>query len=117
MASSLIPPGVDLCAIPAGVPPDGQLPNFVNPPSLKTTTIVVAVLMTVWALTFVVVRIIVNRRKLSWSDCKLDNSRPVQAWVHSELHLMILESVANKARLNDNRHVSGHRIYGSHHSQ
>lgn len=116
MAFSLIPPGIDLCAIPAGVPPDGQLPNLVNPPSLMTTTIVVGVLMTVWALTFVVVRIIVNRMKLSWSDCKLYNSRPVQARVHSELHLMILESVANKVRLNGSRHISGHSIYGSHHS-
>lgn len=116
MAFSLIPPGIDLCAIPAGVPPDGQLPNLVNPPSLMTTTIVVGVLMTVWALTFVVVRIIVNRRKLSWSDCKLTNSRPVQAQIHSELHLMILESVANKVRLNGSRHISGHSIYGSHHS-
>lgn len=88
MASSLIPPGMDLCALPAGVPPDGQLPNLVNPPSLMTTTIVIGVLMTVWALTFVVIRIIVNRRKLSWSDCKLNNSTPVQARIHSELHLM-----------------------------
>lgn len=89
MASSLIPPGVDLCALPAGVPPDGQLPNLVNPPSLETTTIVIGVLVTVWALAFVVIRIVVNRRKLSWSDCKLNNSTPVQARIHPELHLMI----------------------------
>lgn len=76
MASSLVPPGVDPCTIPAAVPPDGQLPNLVNPTSLATATIVTSVLLTVWALVFVAARVMVNRRKLSWSDCGLNSSRP-----------------------------------------
>ncbi|KAI7775502.1 hypothetical protein LA080_006745 [Diaporthe eres] len=68
MASSLVPPDVDPCEIPAAVPPDGQLPNLVNPTSLATATIVTSVLLTVWALVFVAARVMVNRRKLSWSD-------------------------------------------------
>lgn len=76
MASSLVPPNVDPCEIPAAVPPDGQLPNLVNPTSLATATIVTSVLLTVWALVFVAARVMVNRRKLSWSDCGLHGSRP-----------------------------------------
>lgn len=76
MASSPVPPGVDPCSVPAAVPPDGQLPNLVNPTSLATATIVTSVLLTVWALAFVAARVMVNRRKLSWSDCRLKSSRP-----------------------------------------
>ncbi|KAL8789661.1 MAG: hypothetical protein Q9195_006714 [Heterodermia aff. obscurata] len=34
-----LPPGTDLSTIPAGIPPPGVIPNFVNPPSLAPTVL------------------------------------------------------------------------------
>jgi hypothetical protein len=103
MASSLVPPGADLCALPLAISPDGQPPNFANPTSLTTTTIVIGVLMMVWALAFVAARVVVNIRKLSWSDCGLNRSRPN----------MILENGAKRSRLHGNRHDFQHGVHGS----
>ncbi len=69
MASQL-PPGTDLCAIPAGAPPDGQLPNLVNPETLETSLVVVSSVMTAWAALFTSARIFTNKRKLKAADCE-----------------------------------------------
>lgn len=106
MASSLVPPGLDPCSIPAAVPPDGQQPNLVNPTSLATATIVTSVLLTVWALAFVAARVMVNRRKLSWSDCGLNSSRSS----------MILKMVLTRGRLHGNRYDFRHCIHRSRNS-
>jgi hypothetical protein len=62
----------DLCAIPLGKPPEGQVSNFVDPPSLSRINIVIN--GTVMASTFLIVagRLFVNRmmKMLTWSDCE-----------------------------------------------
>jgi hypothetical protein len=65
-----IPPGLDLCLFPAAVPPKGQLPNFVNPPSLQVPVIAVGVVVTTISTIFTAIRVYVNRRKLYVADCE-----------------------------------------------
>lgn len=67
MMSSL-PPGTDLCAIPAAEPPPGQTSNFVNPPNLATETIAVTTVTLTWATLFTAARLYTNFRKLTWAD-------------------------------------------------
>ncbi|KAK4236589.1 hypothetical protein C8A03DRAFT_16781 [Achaetomium macrosporum] len=67
MASQL-PPGTDLCAIPAGAPPEGQVPNLVNPDNLHASLIAVPAVMTAWSLIFTTARLYTNKRKLGWAD-------------------------------------------------
>ncbi|GIJ98279.1 hypothetical protein Aspvir_000395 [Aspergillus viridinutans] len=65
---SSLPPGTDLCAIPAAQPPPGQAPNFVNPPSLASATIAVTTVTLAWAALFTAARLYTNFRKLTWAD-------------------------------------------------
>ncbi|KAJ3577844.1 hypothetical protein NPX13_g2718 [Xylaria arbuscula] len=67
---SSLPPGTDLCSIPAGMSPDKSPPNFDNPESLATATIAVSSVMIFLTTTFVGARVWTNRRVLKWSDCK-----------------------------------------------
>ncbi|KAL4943636.1 hypothetical protein BDV06DRAFT_234517 [Aspergillus oleicola] len=66
--SSEIPPGTDLCAIPASQPPAGQAPNFVNPDSLENATIAVTTILITGATAFIVARIFTNFRTLNLAD-------------------------------------------------
>lgn len=91
MASSQVPPGTDLCALPAAVPPDGQLPNFASPDSLTTTTVVIGVLMAVWSLAFVAARVIVSWRRLSWSDCGF-NCSGTYRYLHDSRKMILIRS-------------------------
>ncbi|KAK0723591.1 hypothetical protein B0T26DRAFT_750852 [Lasiosphaeria miniovina] len=59
---------LDLCAIPGGVPPNGQASNLDNPESLGPTLIALSILMIVWSLLFTVARLYVNKSKLRWAD-------------------------------------------------
>jgi hypothetical protein len=59
----------DLCAIPAGVSPDGTY-NFVNPPTLGPAVVAVGVVLGVISTTFTIGRLFVNRNKLRSADCK-----------------------------------------------
>ncbi|KAI4861985.1 hypothetical protein F4820DRAFT_431969 [Hypoxylon rubiginosum] len=65
--AALFPPGTDLCKIPGGTPPVGQLPNF-DDPGLKPVVISVGVILTTIAVVFGLGRIYVNLRKLVLSD-------------------------------------------------
>ncbi|RHZ58925.1 uncharacterized protein CDV56_103076 [Aspergillus thermomutatus] len=65
---SSLPPGTDLCAIPAAQPPSGQTPNLVNPPSLAGATIAVTTVTLAWAVVFTAARLYTNFRKLTWAD-------------------------------------------------
>ncbi|KAH1548938.1 hypothetical protein KXX57_001216 [Aspergillus fumigatus] len=65
---SSLPPGTDLCAIPAAEPPPGQTSNFVNPPNLATETIAVTTVTLTWATLFTAARLYTNFRKLTWAD-------------------------------------------------
>ncbi|KAI1736455.1 hypothetical protein F4680DRAFT_469091 [Xylaria scruposa] len=63
-----LPPGTDLCSVPAGTPPPGETYNLTNPYSLAPTMIAVSTVVTSWAFLFVVIRIWNNRRKLLAAD-------------------------------------------------
>ncbi|KAK0616094.1 hypothetical protein B0T17DRAFT_540195 [Bombardia bombarda] len=63
-----VPPGVDLCKIPAGRPPAGVTPNLTNPESLDAVTYSVCLIMTVWAVSFATARVYVNWHKLKLAD-------------------------------------------------
>ncbi|KAJ6444955.1 hypothetical protein O9K51_03357 [Purpureocillium lavendulum] len=63
-----LPPGTDLCKVPAGVPPEGHMPQFDADAPLATATIAVATVLTAISLFFTAGRIFVNIRKLKWAD-------------------------------------------------
>ncbi|KAI1151988.1 hypothetical protein F4825DRAFT_421127 [Nemania diffusa] len=65
--AGLFPPGTDLCQVPSGQPPAGQLPDF-NTPGLKPLVISLSVILTTIAVVFGLGRLFVNLRKLRWSD-------------------------------------------------
>lgn len=58
----------ELCGIAAGTPPEGQVSNLVDPPTLASLIWGLTISMTVLSLFFTVTRIYVNFRKLRASD-------------------------------------------------
>lgn len=58
-----------LCDVPAIPPPEGQVSNFVDPPTLGPLLWGLTVFMTAWALAFTLTRIYMNFQKLRASDC------------------------------------------------
>ncbi|KFA68082.1 hypothetical protein S40285_02572 [Stachybotrys chlorohalonatus IBT 40285] len=65
--ADLFPPGTDLCQIPAGQPPRGEVVDF-NDPGLRDVTIAVGVISTSAAVFLGVGRLYANLRKYSLSD-------------------------------------------------
>ncbi|KAI3322058.1 hypothetical protein HD806DRAFT_500871 [Xylariaceae sp. AK1471] len=65
--ADLFPPGTDLCQVPSGQPPAGQVPNF-GAQGLKPVVISLSIILTTIAVVFGLGRLFVNRRKLQWSD-------------------------------------------------
>ncbi|KAL7938507.1 hypothetical protein V8C35DRAFT_328564 [Trichoderma chlorosporum] len=63
-----IPPGADLCQIPATAPPPGVVPNFVDPISLASALIAVSAVMLTWSTIFIVARIWMNWGKFKLAD-------------------------------------------------
>ncbi|ROT42884.1 hypothetical protein SODALDRAFT_254171, partial [Sodiomyces alkalinus F11] len=63
-----LPPGVDLCAIPAAAPPEGHIPNFANPVDLSVETLAVGAVFTVVATIYFVGRLYTNRNRMKWAD-------------------------------------------------
>lgn len=59
-ALSNLPPGVDLMTTPMAPNPSGAPPNFVNPPSLATTTLGVGVSLIVVSGFMLAVRLFAN---------------------------------------------------------
>ncbi|TGJ78260.1 hypothetical protein E0Z10_g10498 [Xylaria hypoxylon] len=66
--ASQIPPGADLCLLPSGPPPDGVMPNFVDPIDLSKQTLILSILLTVISSIFVTGRIIAHWRKMALAD-------------------------------------------------
>lgn len=67
-----IPPGTNLSTIPAGAPPDGVTPNFVDPPSLSISIFIVISVLVLLMTIVVATRLYLNYRsvrKLGWDDC------------------------------------------------
>ncbi|KAI1746683.1 hypothetical protein F4782DRAFT_523817 [Xylaria castorea] len=65
--ASLFPPGTDLCQVPSGQPPAGQVPDF-GAQGLQPLVIALSVILTTIAVVFGLGRLFVNLRKLQWSD-------------------------------------------------
>ena len=66
-------PDMDLSHTPAGRPPPGVRPNFVDPESLRTPVIAINVIFLVLATLAVVMRVYTKRtiaRAVGWDDCK-----------------------------------------------
>ncbi|KAF2962822.1 hypothetical protein GQX73_g10753 [Xylaria multiplex] len=63
-----IPPGIDLCAIPLAVNPDGLPPNFENPPSLQPTLIGISAVVLTFSVVTTAGRLYVNKRALKPAD-------------------------------------------------
>ncbi|CAD6447909.1 08477ba5-09da-42d4-b787-dc070ec835d9 [Sclerotinia trifoliorum] len=84
-----IPPGLDLCIFPAGLPPNGTTSNFENPKTLVPALISVCVIMSVVAIIFVACRLFANRKKMWWSDYFI-----IVAWILSliETGLMLAQT-------------------------
>ncbi|KAM0802371.1 hypothetical protein BDR22DRAFT_887605 [Usnea florida] len=53
-------PNASSVEIPAGIPPPGVIPNFINPPTLVPTIIAFSVVMITWTLSFVLIRLYAN---------------------------------------------------------
>ena len=71
MASQL-PPGIPLSQIPAARPPQGVIPNFINPPSLDSAVIGVCTVFIALTVFFVLNRLYLNGhagQKLALDDC------------------------------------------------
>ncbi|ROW17427.1 hypothetical protein VPNG_00982 [Cytospora leucostoma] len=65
---SLASTGIDLCAYPAATPPDGVVPNFVNPTSLASATVSICIILTTWAVLTVAARLHTNWGELNAAD-------------------------------------------------
>ncbi|RYP34521.1 hypothetical protein DL767_004233 [Monosporascus sp. MG133] len=61
-------PSIDLCTVPAGLPPEGVLPNLNNPESLGPTVIGVGVVLCVISTVFTVGRLYTNWKKMHSAD-------------------------------------------------
>ena len=70
MATIQLPPGVDLCLVPAAMPPPGVVPNFDNPESLATANIAVTVVMLTISTIFLAVRVFTNFPKYNSAEGK-----------------------------------------------
>lgn len=66
----LFPPGTEICQLPSGTPPNGQVPNF-DDPGLKAVTISISVILTTITVVISLGRLHNNLRKLTWTDCML----------------------------------------------
>ncbi|KAK8113133.1 hypothetical protein PG984_013659 [Apiospora sp. TS-2023a] len=67
---------IDLCQIPAGTPPEGVAPNFVNPTTLTPALVSVGVVLGVISTVFCAGRIYVNRNRLFIADSNVNGLLP-----------------------------------------
>jgi len=72
MAMASLPPGVDPSQIPLAVNPNGDPPNFINPPSLAPAMLEVGVTLIIISRILVILRLVTNLKntgKLGLNDC------------------------------------------------
>ena len=70
---AVIPPGTDLSTVPLAPNPNGDPPNFINPPSQAGITLGVAPPLIIISTIVVAVRLVTNfksARRLGLDDCK-----------------------------------------------
>jgi len=72
MSLASLPPGADLSKIPAGMPPAGVTPNFVDPENLVAPSITINAIFILIALAFVTTRIYIrfHDKSFGWDDGK-----------------------------------------------
>ena len=73
MDLDILPLGLDPWKVPALMPPPGVIPNFFNPESHATQTIVVCSVVTAAMILFLVVRMYMKlhlSHSVGWDDCK-----------------------------------------------
>lgn len=58
----------DLCQVPAGPPPPGVEPNFIDPTSLAPAKMTILSILVAWGIVFTSGRFYVNFRRLSLTD-------------------------------------------------
>ncbi|KAK0710023.1 hypothetical protein B0T26DRAFT_652199, partial [Lasiosphaeria miniovina] len=66
--ASLIPPGMDLCMLPAAIAPPGETYNFENPESLAAATAALDILLLILTYLFAGARLWQNRHRWRMSD-------------------------------------------------
>ncbi|KAJ4861648.1 hypothetical protein T069G_02602 [Trichoderma breve] len=93
MSSLTIPPGTDLCQLPAAMPPPGVVPNFVDPESLAPALIAVSAVMLTWSTIFIAARLWMN-----WRDLKLADYFAIIACVLNAAYTGLILSVARYSR-------------------
>lgn len=74
-----LPAGANPAQVPAGPPPEGILPNFTSPSTLKTPVVTVNVAFLTIATLFVCLRLYTRKfinRLLGPEDCDYDTSAP-----------------------------------------
>lgn len=67
-----LPPGTDISKVPLAPNPNGDPPNFVNPPTKAAVAIAVGLPLAIISVCFVSLRLITNikiARKLGLDDC------------------------------------------------
>lgn len=65
---------LDLCTIPAGVPPNGVY-NFVDPPTMAPAVIAVGIVLCVISTVFGAVRLYTNKNRMHSADCEFIASK------------------------------------------
>ncbi|KAG6361022.1 hypothetical protein INS49_009241 [Diaporthe citri] len=60
--------GIDLCAFPAGTPPESVAPDFTNPPTYAPVVFGVSAVVLFFATLFTGCRLTANWKKLTWTD-------------------------------------------------
>lgn len=78
MSLSSIPPA-QLALIPAAKPPDGVIPNLVNPDSCGPAVVAALAVSSALMSVFVILRMYTKIkivRSTDWADCKLSHNRP-----------------------------------------
>ena len=71
--AAAIPPGADLSKIPSGVNPNGDPPNFTNPPNQENLVLAVGLPLVIISVVCVALRVTANlsiARKLLVDDCE-----------------------------------------------
>lgn len=83
MSLSSIPPA-QLALLPAAKPPDGVIPNLVNPESCGPAVIVALAISSGLMSVFVILRMYTKLRivrKMDWDDCKFLGLVPLSRWL------------------------------------
>jgi hypothetical protein len=66
----LFPPGIDLCEVGAGIPPNNATAKLHEAPELGPALVTVSVIMLTSSVVFIMARLLVSLRSMTLADCK-----------------------------------------------